>query len=558
MMSQQRNWGSWTVSYKQWHLATCVLAVGIGMVVAGTAPLAQSDEAPGGEALATQIGTVGPALSAAPEAAPLALSPTHRARLEAHERRLLSGPPLSRDAEVDAAEPPVDSATTIEEASQVPGDFLLFESTTPSSVIPSGFRSNVNEPSVGMSGRVRFMTGNWYAAFSNDAGNTWTHVSPFTNFPTADGGFCCDQVALYEPSRDMMFWLLQYVKSTNDSAGINRLRLAVFRDTTNGIGAGGWLFYDFVPSMVGGPTSGEWFDYPHLALSNNFIYVTVNVFSTTTDTWTRTVIMRLPLDPILAGAGFGFNFLSWNQNFNFTPIQGAKDVMYWASHQTTSSMRVFGWPENTVTINLFDRPVAPWTATARGSSSCPTSDGQDWCLRTDHRILGGALSWNHLTRQAELWFLWNVRQGGGFPMPYVEAVRYRESDLANVGRPFVWNPTGTFHYPAAARNVRGDIGLSLSFAGGTDPPSHAVCIADDFVPVPPGWSCIGVRAGTSGPAGNAWGDYVAVRPAHPDGNAWHATGFTLQGGKLGDNVEPRSVVFGRERDENGYLRWMEQ
>ena len=503
----------------------------------------------------------GPPTQAEAVSAPPVLSPGEKSRLESLQASLpLPGPAIPQVGVPQP--PPPGSQTNIGPAPSVPGTFTFFSNSTPNPVIPLGSKSTIDEPSTGMSGRVRFMTGNWYAAFSNNAGTTWTHLSPFTTFASADGGFCCDQVAMYEPSRDMMFWLLQYIKSGTTTASRGRLRLAVFRNTNNNIGAAGWIFYDFLPSQVGGPATGEWFDYPHMALSNDFVYIAVNVFRTTDNVWTRTVIMRLPLDPIRAGAGFGFSFLSWTANFTFTPIQGAKDVMYWASHNSTSQMRVFRWPEDSGSISTFNLAVTPWTSTPRGSSSCPTGDGQNWCLRTDQRILTGARSWNHLTRQSELWFLWNVRQGGNFPRPYIDAVRFRESDLANVGRPLIWSTSTPWHYVAAAPNARGDIGLSLFLGAGTAPtggpgffPSHAVCIDDDFNGVPPGWECTFTRIGTNGPSNNGWGDYVAVRPNHPSGLGWQATGYTLQGGKAGSNVEPRNVVFGRERDLNADIRW---
>ena len=73
-----------------------------------------------------------------------------------------------------------------------------------------GNTSTVGEPSVGASDRHVFVTGNWYASRSTDSGATWTHVDPFTALPSAAGGFCCDQVVLYVPSRRIWIWILQY------------------------------------------------------------------------------------------------------------------------------------------------------------------------------------------------------------------------------------------------------------------------------------------------------------------------------------------------------------
>jgi hypothetical protein len=45
--------------------------------------------------------------------------------------------------------------------------------------------STVGEPSVAVAGQGIFVTGNWYASRSTDAGGTWTHVDPFTTLPSA-------------------------------------------------------------------------------------------------------------------------------------------------------------------------------------------------------------------------------------------------------------------------------------------------------------------------------------------------------------------------------------
>jgi hypothetical protein len=67
-------------------------------------------------------------------------------------------------------------------------------------------------------------TGNWYAVYSTDGGNTFTSVDPTTIFDnTADRGFCCDQIIQYVPSIGRFIWLMQFDTGKN---GKNRLRIA--------------------------------------------------------------------------------------------------------------------------------------------------------------------------------------------------------------------------------------------------------------------------------------------------------------------------------------------
>ena len=97
--------------------------------------------------------------------------------------------------------------------------------------------SEVNEPSVANMGNVVFYTGNWYAARSIDAGQTFSYISPFTTFASVNGGFCCDQVANYVPSHDMMLWELQYLSDGTN----NTIRLARAVGSAS-VAANSWIY----------------------------------------------------------------------------------------------------------------------------------------------------------------------------------------------------------------------------------------------------------------------------------------------------------------------------
>ena len=551
-----------------WRLYGFIVAVISTIIALHGRAIAQLP--PTGQGVATRLGTVAaPVYQAAPArtifATAAELAAASRATLEEAEV-----PAVPLVANPEGPPPGTETAFTARAQSQViaqpeaAGDFATFQFSSPSSVISSTFKSTVEEPSTGMAGRVMFMTGNWWAAFSNNSGATWTALSPFSQFPSADGGFCCDQTVLYEPSRDMMFWLLQYIKSGSASTSRGRERLAIYRNTSNNIGPSGWIFHDFLPSSFGGPTSGEWFDYPHLALTTNYVYMTVNVFSTTTNRWTRTVIARFPLDALRAGASFSYNYLSWTANFNFTAVQGAKNVMYWASHNSNTSIRIFQWPENTTSVTHFDVTVPAWNTTAH---HCPTTNDRfDWCSFSDNRILAavrtvkqpfGTSAAPTPNSQSELWFFWNVGAGGSFPKPYIEGARFNESTKANDRRPLLWSSSVALHYPGGAANIRGDLALSVFVAAGAGAdPSGLLCLADDYTSDPPGWSCPRyVAFGTNGPNNNRWGDFVDVKPNWPSGFGWQATSFVLSGGSGTGFAVPYNIVFGRSRDANSNVRW---
>lgn len=56
----------------------------------------------------------------------------------------------------------------------------------------------VGEPSVATTGQRMFVTGNWFASRSTDSGTSWSLIDPFTELPSAAGGFCCDQIPSYQ------------------------------------------------------------------------------------------------------------------------------------------------------------------------------------------------------------------------------------------------------------------------------------------------------------------------------------------------------------------------
>jgi hypothetical protein len=61
-------------------------------------------------------------------------------------------------------------------------------------------------------------------------------------------------------------------------------------------------------------------------------------------------------------------------------------------------------------------------------------------------------------------FMWNAKQGGPFPFPYIEAATFKEASFDYIARPLVWSPLGALHYPFVSPNIRGDLGLTVFFS----------------------------------------------------------------------------------------------
>ncbi len=455
-----------------------------------------------------------------------------------------------------------------EAAVKAPNTFAFFRNTPLASApVVGGVTLNSLipiEPSGAANGRVVFYTTNSYAAVSGDAGQTFSYINPATFFAAANGGFGGDQVIYYERTRGLMFWLLQY----NPDNTTSTQRLAVARSQADVLN-GNWITYDFTPATYGFTTppagaSGFWLDFPDLAVSDNFLYHTTNVFPrilpnptnacagtcptrpcpagcascTNVCTAVGAVVARLPLAQLAAGQNLGFHFFS-DTNSGYRCTHGARTTMYWGSHNTTSQIRIYRWDENSTAVASDNVDHAAYNA---GTQTAASPDGNDFAAFSDSRILGAYVA------NGVIGFMWNAAQGGSFPFPYVQWLRFNENNRELLTQWPIWNSNHAFLYPSVHPNDRGHIGGTMAWGGGTFFPSALAWINDDFNPAGTfSFENLTFAQGNSAPNYNRWGDYFSTRVSVPYGNTWVGTGFVVNGAG-GVTRDPRYVWFGRERD----------
>lgn len=396
------------------------------------------------------------------------------------------------------------------------------------------------EPSVANKGPLVFYTGNWFTTRSTDGETTWTYNSPFDGMKD----FCCDQDVIYDPHNQIFIWFRQAIQ--DDTNHENYFRLAISRDTIN------WWYYDIKPTNFSSEWTKQWWDYPQLALTNNYLFITSNMFD---DNISRAVVSSVPLKDLAADSAI--TFLYFEQSFEgqgsrtLTPVQGATDTMYIGTHFSNDQMRIYKWPEGSGTAYAYDRKIDPWTPSARGSMHCTSPDTHNWCAYSDNRVLGGWI------QNGVLGFMWNVGEGNGFNYPYINMATFNEAtDLSYLERPLVWNNDYAWMYGYASPNSRG-LGLAAYWGGGSYYPILNVAIADNFVPNPPPWQMNWVASGANAPAYERWGDYIRVRPINGDESCslWIGSGYILKGdsgapkGYPSDSVLPYYYIFGREADQ---------
>ena len=414
---------------------------------------------------------------------------------------------------------------------RAPNDFAFFRDTVMDDTFTNNSTSSTNEPSLGMGCGDVLYVGNWYASLSTDYGQTYSFIDPATFFPSANAGFLrCDQVAYYEPTRGLMFWYLQY---RADAAG-NSIRLAVTDDPAN-IATNVWT-YTMTPQDFGYDT-GVWFDFPDLAVSNNYLYITTNFGNVS-----GAIVIRLDLDDLAtASPVLGENFTSDLPNLRATA--GAAGTMYVGTQVDTDTLRIYSWPEGSPSPTSVERDVNEYYT----GSSAPSPDGTDWVARDFNDILA---AW---TANGFVGFMWGSAQGGTYTWPNVRWARFSTSGLGLVDQSIVWNADYAWAYPAVHTNDNQDIGGMLALGGGGTSvpwPSAAAWVSDDvngdvLTPL----ENYVVSQGDDGPDSNRWGDYYTSRRQDPYGDTWVGAAHVLRGGGGGGAAEPHFVWFGRESDQ---------
>jgi hypothetical protein len=391
---------------------------------------------------------------------------------------------------------------------------------------------SVNEPSGGVGGGVVFVTANFYAAYSTD-GVHFTQLDPTTIFPNnVNGGFCCDQLAVYIPSIDRVIWVLQYASAQGQTE--NRYRIAAASpaiiQSSNGTS---WTYWDITSTQLGDTTDS--LDYPDLSVGDNSLYLNF-------DEDAGRVVARIPLSEIHDGVTINFRYTNASDSSMaiFAHLtQDARDEIFWAGHIDNSHMRVFNWLEGSNTYFWRDVQIESWPNDNRQLTSM-TPDNQDWVskLREDNNnfISGSTRVISEETN--EIWFAWTAPSGSGFQQPQVQWVALdRNDNFRLITQQQIWNNNYAFAYPALAANSNGEVGLSLIYGGGGNYTNHVVGFWGDFVVYITTASNVGVTRS---------GDYVTIRQDVSNPAQFDAFGFGVQNipsiGIIGDT---HYVVFGR-------------
>jgi hypothetical protein len=439
-----------------------------------------------------------------------------------------------------------------------PGNFVVGKNVlnTRADESTCGTGSTLAEPAAANEGRYVYYTGNLrHQEYSTDGGTTWTCAAAYpagpTEAPTAFG----DTDVIYDRARGVTFHSVLYVKTDtggNITNGI--IRLFVRRN----INLADNCFYDVDTSPS---VTNVLDDYPHLGLSNDFLYISANRLQKPGNTWLGAYVERDNLDQLADCATVDF---SWNNFTNasgqriLTPAPNVTDVMYFGWVETTTSWRVFAWPDSGGATSVL-KSVGTMTF---GNPDCRGgTNNADWADALGSSIAGFNARTAVGNDYVSLWI--QTAADASHPQAHIHGAVFRvgtsNTSLNLVQQPVVWNSTNCFGIPIANTNDRGDIALATAFGGraggGGSAAGTAVIMRDEFSPGPGTFSFAMIASGTHNRTDARYGDYFTVRRNTPCGLWFDATGYALNGGTALSNVNARYAEFGRQRDRQCYDAW---
>jgi hypothetical protein len=475
-----------------------------------------------------------------PEAAAATASPA--ALLDAASRESLEARYLTLRERVTALQPaptPADAADLaasgrpirIEAASEVTTIRKNFVNTRAQAV-----SSTLAETAAANDQREVLYAGNTYLSRSLDSGVTWsalTYPAGPAEAPTA----CCDGDVVHHAPTDTTFNIMLYVNAALTNGNI---RIFVRRGSNNPADC----TYLIDP---GGAANNVLPDYPHIAVSNGFLYLSTNSIQNGT-TWIGSQMRRFNVAQMSNCQSTTTNTFTYTGSVGqrvFTPAEGATTTMMWGTLDSATVFRVFKWPESTTTVTQTTKSV---NASAFNNPDCRGGTGNfDFIERSTSTSIAGFRMRGAIAGANTQW-LWHSSAIGGQTQAHLRGLVVNTTTLATVAQPLVFNNGFCIGYPALGGNSDGEFALSVAAggrAGGGGTAAQGYVSVDDSSTAGFFFAVISRTAsGTHNRTDGRFGDYFTVRNSDRCARTWVATNYALSGGNtLPAHVNARYIEF---------------
>jgi hypothetical protein len=500
----------------------------VGVTAASSVASAAAAE-PSGDAIEGTSSTIHPN-GVLPPAAPI--SAAERARLARHSRR----PPTSTTNRGAGRAVGADDSP---ETTEAPGSRALSITRNNRNAVAQFLGDLLAEPAAATDGSEVFFGGNTYFSRSLNNGANWTYEA-IPGGPADAPNPCCDLDAVHHNGLDTTFISVLYLNSARNNGVV---RIFVRRGT---IAGGADCSYDIDP----GGSSPLTPDYPHIAVSNNFVYLTTNNLS---PNWTGAQIRRFNASQMAncqqSVATTTINYVGTDGQRVLVPVENASTNMYFGLNRSANLFRILRLPESSSTLTPFDRTLSHGTNFPQSDPDCRGGVGDHNWMSLAVDITGFDLR-GAIVPGNRLWFMWNAGNDFSHPYAHLHSAIFSEPGLATLASPSVWSSTECFAYPALGANSSGEFGLTFAAggrAGGGGSAAQGAVAVDDSQSAGNTFPTFTVTAAAShNPLDERFGDYFTIRPNNKcfGSYGWGATNYGLAfGNTRSSNVNARYVEF---------------
>jgi hypothetical protein len=426
------------------------------------------------------------------------------------------------------------------------------------------------ESSEAIVGNLIFFASNWRSGYSTDFGRTFKELKPEGEpvgvtgvFPKVEGSFCCDQVVIYAPEVDRVFWILQYGREAKKE---NIIRVAwaspaaIAKDALHA-----WTYTDLESKSIVGV--GRCFDQAHVGLAQGYLLLGINGCNGEGKVF-ESVMFELTLSTVNSKE-VGLSY-AISRPQGMVPARGqgnllgvVPDMFYFVGQKSTSELRIFYWKAGESSNHYVDIPI-PTIATRNWSSNTP--GGVNWLARQvesqGSKVTGATLA------AGKLWATWSAgretedSEGNPHPDHAQPSIEGTIIALNKDGSPSASNTPVSYAnnnfavaMPDLATNADGEVGLSFEEGGGGSAyPRHVVGILSgtpQYAFDIPGSADNNPSACETACPGDPAGDYTTVGVEYPSTKCFTSSGVAHATAKEAPSPRslPRVLTFARRGTE---------
>jgi hypothetical protein len=409
--------------------------------------------------------------------------------------------------------------------------------------------STLAEPAAANNAMRVFAAGNFnHAEVSVNGGATWADV-PIPAGPTAAPNACCDHDVVIDDASRITFHSVLYTNATLTTGAVR-------------------VFVRRIPPAancsytIEGPVTNRLTDYPHIALTKRFLYLSTNNVGAAGGFARMTRVNLDQMENCVAATVNRFDqaFTRFGQRV-WVPGEGANNIetMIWGQRDNTTTFRIFSWSEAAAAPTQVTRAI---TTSSTADPDCRGGVGNfDFIRAIDTSLAGFGLRTtvapgaNGGTGVYAAY--WMVAADTAHTQGHVHSAVFSLAGLGLIAQPHMFNNTFCFGFPIVTSNKRGDIGITAAFggkAGGGGTAAQGIVGVDDEFTTGIGFfgSLLITASGTHNRSDNRYGDYFTIHSYEPCEKWFSATNYARLNGTAIGNINSRYVEFGRNQSLQCY------